>query len=933
MADLNGLYGAVTFYRTVEAAGLQPLVGATLTMGEAGAAVVLAKSLTGYRQLCRLLSAHHLDAGDTMYACANADMSNELIFLSRSPRLLGRLKRCLGKENLFRLPGAPAVPTLWDAGSDVDDIAPAPVPDAWLLHEEDREPFQWLRELRRRSGQDHGQAATWPGAVLPEVGEWAQHHPGAAAFSASLCERISFRFRFGEPLLPRVTLPPETSSSAYLRDLCEKQLQQIYRGRERQRAARRLNHELAVIQENGFSDYFLCVHEIIAFAGQKNIPVGVRGSAASSIVSHLLGFTHCCPLEHDLLFERFMNPGRRDCPDIDIDIADNRRDEVIDFCYRRWGKERVAMIATVLTYRRRSAIRDAGRLLNISMERMNRFIREGEPVPGQARLLRIAEKLTGLPRHVGMHCGGLVITPCPLTDVTPLMRSAKGVVISQYEKDQAETIGLIKMDLLGNSALSVISEAAGSLAERGISFAEPGPAYDYKVNRLFAKGDTLGVYQCESPGMRQLCRALKPETPKEASIALSLIRPGPAAAGMKDTFVRRRRGREPVTYLHPRMADFLAPTYGVMLYQEDVMKVAVHLAGYSLADADSLRRAVSRKKGVRGMTAEQNRFVFQKAAEAGVSEDVSRKLWEQVSHFASYSYCKAHATVYGRLAWLTARLKAHYPREFYAAVLNCHKSMYPRRVFVWDAIRHGIPVLPVDVCASGLTWTPCLKGIRAPLTLVKGLRRSICERLIAARREAPFSGLDDLRRRVPFRAGELQSLIFLGACRAWGTRKHLLSRLLEIEGGDRQRLLFDQVPCSLSSLLEAELALTGIPLSAHPAFFWEGQGCRAVEMPRFLNQSVWMTGILDAFRRVRTEAQEGRPSREMSFLTLEDSSGMFEVVLFPEQEARYAGKIRHGGPYRVWGRVRRRWDSLCLEAETIENARDPASWRTAASSA
>jgi len=919
--DVNGLHGAVDFYRAALEAGIRPLVGATVTTGPRESFAVLSRSAEGYRQLCRLLSCRCLKRRFSIVDVLPETGSNELLFLSRYPTVLQQLVRLTSRDNVYLLPtSAVANSALWDTATIPLDVPMAPIPDAWFLQQRDREPFVWLQRLRMLSGGEPGDDAFHPGALLVPATDWQRRYPAAARVSRDICDRCDFRFDFNHTLFPRLCLPSGESSASYLRQLCRHALPWKYDLRLRETARRRTDKELDVICDNGFADYFLYVHEIIRFAQEKNIPVGVRGSAASSLVSYLLGFTHSCPIEHDLYFERFMNPGRKDCPDIDIDIADNRRDEVIAFCYRHWGADHVAMIATVSKYRPRSAVRDVARLLELPVNAVARFLDAGDPIDRQVELVEMASCLTGLPRHLGIHCGGLVITPGPLTDATPLTRTTKGVVISHYEKDQAEAIGLIKMDLLGNSALSVIDEACRLLDKRGVELREQGPRYDYKVNRLFAGGDTLGVYQCESPGMRQLCRALAPATPKEVSMALSLIRPGPAAAGMKDVFIRRRRGIEPVSYLHPRMEDFLGATYGVMLYQEDVMKVAVQLGGYTLADADSLRRAVSKDRESAIFAKEQHRFVFQQAAPTGVSPDIATKIWTQVSQFASYSYCKAHATVYGRLAWLMARLKAHYPREFYTAILNCHKSMYPLRVFVWDALRHGVPILPVDICHSEMTWTPTSRGIRAGLELVRGLRQSIARRIVSEHRRSPFMALCDFRNRIPFQAGELERLILIGACRAWGSRETLFAELMATGDNTRQLSLFVPERPALPPLLDCELAFTGVPFSIHPVEPRTPDTCMAMNMSRFIGQEVEMTGILDTYKHVRASQKGGHDGRQMSFVTLEDATGLFEVVLFPDIHERYGHRFSCLGPHTVTGRISEKWGSHTLELQQLKSA-------------
>lgn len=971
VADLNGLYGAVHFARAARAAGVRPLIGATLLLAPGHSCIVLAATGAGYRELCRLLTARHLTRPFELGTALTAGGCDGLLFLARESGVLRELARVVPRENLYALPAAsPALP----AAAGFEDTVPldlplAAVPDAWFLEAADRETFALLRGLRKLTGTDMVPGVEFqPGAVLPEAAAWTRLFPDQET-AREIAARCTFEFEFGRPCFPRIQVAAGTTPAAHLRHICQQALMHRYRADRIQVATARLDHELEVICAKGFADYFLYVREIIVFAQGAGIPVEVRGSAASSIVSYLLGFTHCCPLEHDLLFERFLNPGRKDCPDIDIDIADKRRDEVIAFCYRRWGAAHVAMVATVNTYRLAGALWDAARLAGLPPEQYRQILRQswsdvqnacppevdfvGDAVardlqlpmarslwavapenrgpsgvetaagggilafPDLPQLQETARRLQGLPRHLGIHCGGLLITPCPLTDMTPLTRSAKGVIISHFEKDQAEAIGLVKMDLLGNSALSVIQEATDWLARDGRTLPEPGPRHDFKVRRLFAGGDTLGVYQCESPGMRQLCCALHPETPQEAAAALSLIRPGPSAAGMKEVFIRRRLGLEPVRYLHPHMAHFLQSTYGVMLYQEDVMKVAIHLAGYTPGDADGLRRAVSKARDPRSMAREHDRFVEGQGAAHALRPQEAEQIWEQVSKFASYSFCKAHAAVYGRLAWLTARLKAHHPREFYAAILNCHKSMYPRRVFVWDAIRHGLPILPPDVQHAEERWTPVSGGVRAGLDLIRGLRAAVLRQLVQESRRVPFQSLEDLRRRVTFQAGELERLILAGTCRGLGRREELLAELMASGKHEGQLTLFRPVLEALPSAVASELWLTGIPFSAHPVERDCGGTCMAADLGRFVGRQVEIVGILDTWKPVRTQNARGA-TQEMAFVTLEDVTGLFELVLFPDVFARLRRRFSGLGPYRVRGVVDNKWGFLLVEVEGAE---------------
>ncbi len=924
LADLNGLYGGVEFFQEGLKAGIRPILGAQLQVPGEGGCVVLVPSGGGYRQLCRLLTARHTSASFSLGQIGRQDV-DQLIFLARSPLVLQFLVRCAGPGNLYVLAPVfrepfPAQLSLWEKSGEA--IPQAYIPDCWLLEESDRVVFSELRRLRQLSGRNQADSTQDAGRILPTAAEWSARYPNTRRME-EIEQRCAFMFEFGKPLLPRIRVPAGITSTAYLRAHCRRNLPAKYAPDARRRqASARLERELEAIVANGFADYFLYVKEIIDFAHRRRIPVGVRGSAASSIVSYLLGFTYCCPLENDLYFERFMNPGRKDCPDIDIDIADNRRDEVIRFCYERWGEDHVAMVATIQFYRARGALRDAARILRVPAHQISALLDSEHVALEHPEMFRIAAHLAGKPRHLGIHCGGLLITPCPITDITPLARAPKGILISHYEKDQAEAIGLVKMDLLGNSALSLIAESMYWLRCRGRSFGEPGPVSDYKVRRLFANGDTLGVYQCESPGMRQLCRSLAPQDRREVSMALSLIRPGPAAAGMKEAFIRRKRGLDPVTYAHPRMADFLHATYGVMLYQEDVMNVAVNLAGYTMGDADNLRRTIGKSNKNPVFENEKHRFVFQKAPAAGLSPENAGKVWERVSRFASYAYCKAHATVYGRLAWLTARLKAHHPKEFYAALLNHHKSMYPLRVFVWDAIRHGVPILPPSVTRSAVGWIPVQRGVRAGLAVLNQIPRSVLQAIVGEREREPFSGLGDFLNRIRLSVADTRRLIMVGACSDWGSREALLRQLAELGHRGRQGSLF---PVTAREALPppawAQLIHTGIPFARHPVPVAAESGyCRAAEMGNKIGRTVTMRGILNAVKCLHVGKGElaSGEKREMSFVTLEDESGAYDVVLFPDVHGRLGGLFGSLGPYLVRGTIRCQWDCLSLELQAAE---------------
>jgi DNA polymerase III alpha subunit len=548
----------------------------------------------------------------------------------------------------------------------------------------------------------------------------------ALANNTALAARCHLEIELGVPIFPRAPLPRapaeggSESGPGWLRRQAETGLARRY-GRDGAgvRPARaRLEEELAIIQRLGFTDYFLVVAEIVAFARAQGIPTVGRGSGASSIVSYVLGITNVDPLRHGLCFERFLHPQRRDCPDLDIDLCWQRRDQVIAHVYETHGRDRVAMISTHATLGARSAFRETAKALGVANARVNalakRIPRELEAPyleklerlpdssfiawrePPLAEALRLAERLDGAPRHLSVHCGGIVIADRPLTWYVPLERAAKDVVVTQFEMRAIEQIGLVKLDLLGNRALSTIGECV-TLVKRGrppdaspaVLEADLVPEDDPAAAAHVAAGDTLNCFQLESPAMRHLLRMLGARTLEETIAAVALVRPGPAESGMKEVFCRRHRGLEPDTFRHPDLVPVLGATHGVMLYEEDVMRVAAALAGLSLAEGDDLRRALAAARDDEEFRSLERGFVAA-CARRGVEAAAALAVWRDLARFAAYAFCKAHAAGYGALGWQSAYFKTHFPTEWAVGIMNHHAGMYATWVHVEDLRRRGV---------------------------------------------------------------------------------------------------------------------------------------------------------------------------------------------------------------------------------------------------
>lgn len=738
---------------------------------------------------------------------------------------------------------------------------------AWLAS-----PEEWARRVRATCGAAGcGEAAD----VLLENNE-------------ALAARCRCEIEMGVPIFPRAPrngAPAEGGSGdtdgpgwaiGRLRALAHEGLARRYpaggprvaTAAARRAAVARCETELALIERMGFTDYFLLVADIVGFARERGIPTVGRGSGAASIVAYVLGVTNVDPIRYGLRFERFLHPQRRDCPDLDVDLCWRRRDEVIAHVYETYGASRVAMIATHATLGPRAAFREAAKVLGVPLPRVNalarRVPRSGLPDPSAlektlhagyadefreprvAEALRLAAKLAGAPRHLGVHCGGLVIADRELTHYLPLERAAKGVVISQFEMRAVEAIGLVKMDLLGNRAITTIGEClelAGVAEPRCESLhpladdeppvptvifplppASPDeiPDEDALTEEVISAGDTLNGFQLESPAMRSLLRMLASGTLDDTIAAVALVRPGPAESGAKEAFCRRRRGLEPVTWPHERLRETLAETQGILLYEEDVMRVANALVGLPFAEGETLRRAIAAAR-----TDEEFRFLergfLAQCARARIAEADARRVWTELARFAGYAFCKAHAAGYGRLAWESVYIKTRFPAAWLVGVLHSHAGMYPTWVHVEDLRRGGVPtssgrprpwvrvlapcVLRSD-CESrleddGYTWrsaaretrTGSVRGagldpegsmpvpaivppamlarygaVRVGLHRITGLSHATGARIVAARGARPFASLADLADRARPTPPELEALVLAGACDALGPR-------------------------------------------------------------------------------------------------------------------------------------------------------------------
>ena len=763
--------------------------------------------------------------------------------------------------------------------------------------------------------------------------------PEALQATEEIAARCQLELPLGKAKFPQVPLPPGKTAIQVLRQKAEAGACRLY-GAMTPELQARLDHELSTIGERGYEAIFLIMEEIIQYAHAIDVPVSSRGSAASSLVAHCLGITSPDPLRLNLYFERFLNPARSTPPDIDTDLDSRRRDLVIQHVFDTYGRERVAMVGTVNRFRPRSALGDVAKAHGMPPDEVHRltaalpyFFRPGldedDPIlsnpygelmgqfpdPRSQLIFQQANGLIGLPRHLSVHAGGVVITPGPLTDLVPVQLSgAKGVTITQFDLEPLERVGLVKIDLLGIRGLTVLGDVAEAVRSwrqteyrSGLDVLESIPLDDPLTTELVGRCATIGCFQIESPGMRATLHDINARTVDDVMAALALYRPGPLKGGLRDAYVRRHRGEEAVVHIHPALEPLLGDTFGVILYQEQVLRIAHGLAGMSLAESDLLRRAMSHFDPGKQMDTLKQHFIAGALEKSGVPEEVGSRVWEMMAAFSGYGFPKAHAASYSLVAWRSAWCKAHFPAEFMAAVLANWGGYYSQRVYMSEARRMGLAVRPPHINHSKREFSACYPDgspvLYMGLDQVRDLTRRTQEAIL---RQRPFTSLADFLARANPRQPEAANLIRCGALEGLGTIPDLLGQVEQ--GGWRpgQLSLFDFAESgaedwTLSDRVAAQEELLGISVDAHPLELVADRIAAAgaistLEAAERVGSRVRVAGMRLSGRRSRTAKGE-----MMAFLTLEDLEGMLDVVVFPDAYRRSRAALSGSGPYLVEG--------------------------------
>jgi len=778
--------------------------------------------------------------------------------------------------------------------------------------------------------------------------------PEAIENTQKIVDLCSFQFELGKVKLPQFSVPTSQTPEEYLEELCQKGLKIKFGKKPTDQTIERLKYELSIIKQTGFASYFLIVQDFVNWAKENRIVVGPgRGSVGGSLVAYLLNITNVNPLKYNLLFERFLNPDRISLPDIDLDFTDRRRDEVIHYVAQKYGQDKVAQIITFGTMAARAVVRDVGRAmeypysycdslakmipfgmsLDETMKRVTEFRSLYESDRKAKKLIDAAKKLEGVARHASTHACGVVISNTPLDDIVPLQHPTQDdqAIVTQYEMHSIEDLGLLKMDFLGLKNLTIIEDTLSRIyAIHGISIKiDDIPEGDKNAYRLLQKGETVGVFQLESQGMQRYLKQLKPGEFEDIIAMVALYRPGPMQ--LIPDYIARKNKKQNIEYFHPKLKPILERTYGIPVYQEQIMQIAKDMAGFTLAEADVLRKAIGKK--IRKLLMSQKEKFIEGMKKNEISEQIAQQIWYWIEPFASYSFNRSHAAAYATIAYQTAYLKSHYPEEFMSSLLTSERNDIERiSILIEECKKMGIAVLPPDINESFTFFSvvPKKNQIRFGLSAIKNVGSNIVELIVNERKaNGPYTSIENFISRINSRnlnKKSLESLIKAGVFDKMAERNQLLSnleRLLEYSR-ENQKLkingqggLFEQIglnnkialakatPASEKEMLAWEKELLGLFVSSHPLNGFEKTlEKKVISISKIPNSSlrrnvkVKIGGIISKIKKIIT-----RTGKPMLFVDVEDLSSKIEVVVFPSIIERNPAIFQENKIVMVSGRL------------------------------
>lgn len=1021
ITDHGNIYGAVEFYKKCKSKGIKAIIGVETYVAKGSRhskdpkvdnvryhQILLAKNKKGYENLVTLVTKSHLEGfyykpridkellkeHSEGLICLSGCFSGEVAKLLRADRIDEAEKVASWYKDVFKddyyLEVQPHTPDLHEKTIALGkklDIPLVATQDSHYIHPEDSSVHEVLLAIQtngRLDDEDRFTFGKFDCSFKPaeQMIEDFKHIPEAIENTIKIADKCDFQFELGKILIPKFDCPDNKTANAYMRELLEEKLRNRYPN-PNQEVRDRLEYELGVIEKTGFADYFLIVQDFVNWAKEHGIVVGPgRGSAAGSLISYVLGITDVDPIKYNLLFERFLNPMRISMPDIDLDFADLRRDEVLSYLKEKYGEDRVAQIITFGTMAARASVRDAGRALGLpysfcdqiaklipfepnldkSETKLGKYIEEVSELkqmydenPNAKKVLDVALKLEGVARHASVHACGTVVSREPLTNYMALQRSPQdeNATITQFEMHSVEDLGLLKIDLLGLKTLTIIEEALRLLKElHGIEIdISKIPLDDKKTYELLQTAENVGVFQYESMGMRRYMKAIRPTELEDLTVLAALYRPGtldyrlPDGRNMVDVYIDRKNGREKITYLHPKMEPILKMTQGIAVYQEQIMQIARDLGGYTLPEADTLRKAIGKK--IKSLLDEQEKKLTEGMIKNGIDPVAAQKIWEIFPPFARYGFNKSHSVCYALIGYQTAYLKANHPVEFMTAVLNNASDDIERiALIVNETKRMGISVLPPDINKSSSMFVPeyseSAKNIRFGISAIKNVGENITKIIVEERlRNGPYETLADFATRINHRdlnKKSLEALAKAGALDSLGIeRGQVLANIDDIlkvkssiksEANSNQMGLFGGESIKLKVKLQEapsatklerlqwEKELLGLYITDHPLKEYgaiaKAKGLAPIaEVLKETNENktVKTYGLIIKIQHIQTKS--GDP---MLFAKIEDLSDTIEVLVFKDVLGKSGNVWTENNIIQVKGRVSKRNGELKLIA-------------------
>jgi len=983
LTDHDGLYGAVRFYKSCLREGIKPIIGAEMALADGHHITLLAKNNTGYSNLCRIITgaqlsnrkgsavlaleslARHAGGLLCLSGCRRGEVANSIISgePDKAYRAAERLIGIFGRDgfyielqnNLYPDDGR-LCRALVDLAQRLGSAYVA-TNNVHYAGKEGHKLHDVLTCIKDRTTLDRCQSLKLNSEFylksFDEMTGLFHDYPEAVRSTLDIAEKCNVSLDFSDYRFPDFPLPDGETAESYLAGLCRRKACRRY-GSISPEIEARIEHELDLIARLDLSGYFLIVWDIMDYAAKHGIPAQGRGSAANSIVAYILGITRVDPVKNKLFLGRFLNEEMSSVPDIDIDISTNHRERLIQYVYHKYGQEHTAMVCTYVTFQSRNAIREVGKALGMPGHLIDRMAKSvwaygaGDMEKDLAGIeefqacfslmpwrefLSLCRQIADFPRHLSIHNGGMIISSCPLTDIVPLERAAMpGRVLCQWDKDGVADAGLIKIDLLGLRMLSLIDEALGLIAQHHDTNLnlDALPLDDEKVYDMICRCDTVGVFQVESRAQMQTLPQTKPRSIEDLIAEVSIIRPGPIQGNMVHPYIRRKKGLEKVSYLHPKLRPILEDTLGVVLFQEQVIQVAIAIASFTPGEADSLRRAMSRKRSKDAMETMEQRFVAGARAN-GIDAGKAGRIFQALEGFAQYGFCKSHAAGFALICYQSAWLKSYYPAEFYCALLNNQPmGFYSPEVVVHDAGRHGITIMPVDINRSGLGCTIEGDRIRLGFRYVREMGAGAAQQVISERDRRPYSSLEDFYLRAGLGRNVVENLVLAGAFDSFGcSRRDLLWQLgiLEKTHPGELPLQLHGIRVSLPGLTEVEemkmdYAVQQLSVKYHPMQVLRkdiaGEGLlTSTELSQSSRSGpVRIAGYLIMMQRPPT-------AKGFAFMTLEDEEGTVNVVIRPDVYERYRQVCMFERLIVVEGMIQRRDGTLNVIADALSPLRQP----------